>query len=130
LPAPGRMLWQLFCAVLNCGDCPALAGTICRTETCPPLLLTCGSGKSGTPWSRMQAEYLYAAVAMLCGWSAAVELVWGEEDPQPAARTAAAAIAVAATAARRRRGGCDGGECGVVCIQSCDRVGKVVESGW
>lgn len=65
----------------------------------PPEDETFGSGKLVTPWSRMQAEYLNAALAR-SRRGGEVEL-WLELDPQAAASGASAIATIARDLSRR-----------------------------
>ena len=72
--------------------CGELAGPMALIATWvpPPVCVTFGSGKFATPCSRMQAEYLYALVAISpgpCRWAPEVVVV-GEAPPHPAASSA------------------------------------------
>jgi hypothetical protein len=59
-PPPGSTLPQACCADLNLG-LPVMVGvTLTATFTSLPLVEICGSGKFGTPCSRMHAEYATA----------------------------------------------------------------------
>jgi hypothetical protein len=78
---------------LNFGDRAAEAGTANLTPTLPPpgVVVTCGSGKPDTPWSRMHEANRKGAPA---GFSAdPPELGEPGEEPQAAARNAREIIA-------------------------------------
>ncbi len=85
--------WQAFCADLNWGDSVSV-GVIRMPIACSPgFEITRGSGNAGTPWARMQAENLYAAVT---GDLSDAELVVdGCDEPQPATSREAPASAPA-----------------------------------
>lgn len=72
----------------------------------PGLVTIFGSGKSDTPWLRIQRAYANAAVAPeslgeVC--LDAEDVVVGLDDPQPTANTGSATIKSAPTTARRPR---------------------------
>ena len=74
--------WHALCADLNWGE-PLIAGLMAIPTPCSPgFEITRGSGKFETPWARMQAENLYAAVIGDLGDEELV--VGGFDEPQPA----------------------------------------------
>jgi hypothetical protein len=78
---------------LNFGDWAAEAGTAILTPTPPPpgVVVTCGSGKPGTPWSRIHEANRKGALAEF----RADPPVLGEpgDEPQAAASSAREIIA-------------------------------------
>src|SRR3984957_3297202 len=77
-PPPGISLLHAFCAELNLGF-PVMPGvTLTATFTSLPLVVTFGSGKFGTPCSRMHAEY---ATAWLSGEAEPLCELPALEDP-------------------------------------------------
>jgi hypothetical protein len=85
--------WHEPCADLNWGELVSAGVTWMPIACSPGLEITCGSGNPDTPWARMHAENLYAAVI---GDFSDDELeVGGCDVPQPATSSEAPASAAA-----------------------------------